>query len=196
MITPLPFSLILIALASSTEQDLDAHDLARKIKSGDHKAFQEFYNNHYDSLLYFLMSRNTSKENAEDLIQKAFIYIWENRAKIEPDKSLRAYIFRIAYTRMLNHHRDEKKFNNDDDLPEQVNEVTPEDNAQKSELDLAIDKSIKAMPQKRGEVFTLCFMEQLTYNEAAETLGVSKKTIENHMGLALKDIRHALERFK
>lgn len=197
MTDPISISLILFALASSGSDELDDKLLAEKIKNGDHAAFQKFFNAHYDSLLYFLMSRNTTRESAEDLIQKAFIYIWENKDKIDSDKSLRSYIFRIAYTRMLNHHRDNKKFNNEEDaIPEQTNTITPQDQLQKTELEIAIDKSIKAMPTKRAEVFTLCFMQQLTYAEAAETLGVSKKTIENHMGLALKDIRKDLEVFR
>lgn len=196
MITPFPVPLVLLALSFSENPNLDAYDIAAKIKSGNHAAFREFFNLHYDSLLYFLMSRNTTRENAEDIIQKAFIYIWENRNSIEPDKSLRAYIFKIAYTRMLNHHRDNKKFDNEEEIPEQAGTLTPEDDIRKNELDSAISRTIGGMPEKRAEVFTLCFMEQLTYKEAAETLGVSQKTVENHMGLALKDIRNALEIFK
>ncbi len=197
MIDPLSIPIILFALATSNSDALDDRLLAEKIKNGNHAAFQEFFNNQYDSLLYFLMSRNTDRESSEDLVQKAFIYIWENRAKIDPEKSLRSYIFRIAYTRMLNHHRDNKKFNDDiDAMPVQADTITPQDQLQKTELEIAIDKSIEAMPTKRAEVFTLCFMQQLTYAEAAETLGVSKKTVENHMGLALKDIRKDLEAFK
>lgn len=192
----LPISLILLALSLSENPDLDTRELAEQIKTGNHRAFRQFFDSHYDSLLYFLMSRNTDRANAEDLIQKAFIYIWEKRDNIDPDKSLRAYIFRIAYTRMLNHHRDTKKFNNDEDIPEQEFSLTPEDTLQKSELDEAVAKAVASMPEKRGEVFTLCFMQQLTYKEAAEVLDVSPKTIENHMGLALKDIRRDLERFR
>lgn len=196
MINPVSLSLFFLTLALSKESELDSTDLAKMIKEGNHEAFQKFFDAHYDSMLYFLMSKNTDKETAEDLIQKAFIYIWENRQDIDPDKSLRAYLFRIGYTRMLNHHRDNKKFNTDDAIPEQINELTPEDTAREKDLVLAIDQAIAEMPEKRGEVFTLCFMEQFTYKEAAEALDVSPKTIENHMGKALKDIRASLENFR
>ncbi|MFY0683464.1 MAG: RNA polymerase sigma-70 factor [Balneola sp.] len=196
MINSVSLSLFFLTFALSKENELDSTDLARLIKEGNHQAFQDFFNAHYDSMLYFLMSKNTDKETAEDLIQKAFIYIWENRQDIDPNKSLRAYLFRIGYTRMLNHHRDNKKFNTDDSIPEQVHELTPEDTAREKDLVLAIDEAIAEMPEKRGEVFTLCFMEQLTYKEAAEVLDVSPKTIENHMGKALKDIRESLKEFR
>lgn len=189
-------SMLLFGLATSNDSQLDDVALARQIKEGNHKAFRTFFDAHYDSLLRFLISKNTTKEAAEDLIQKAFIYIWENRESIDPEKSLRAYIFRIAYTRMLNHHRDNKKFNTEDAVPERQTDITPEDHARKNDLEHAIDQAIADMPEKRGAVFSLCFLEDLTYKEAAETLDVSPKTIENHMGLALKDIRKFLKNFK
>jgi len=51
------------------------------------------------------------------------------------------------------------------------------------------------MPEKRRNVFELCYMQEFTYKEAAEALGVSRKTVENHMGMALKDLRLALKNF-
>lgn len=196
MINQLSVSLLLFALAASQDSSLDEQELSQAIKDGDHKAFRLFYNEHYDSLLYFLMSRNTDQSTAEDLIQKAFMYIWEKRDLIETDKSLRAFIFRIAYTRMLNFHRDNKKFDAEEVVPEQLDSITPEDKTREKELESAIDAAIKQMPDKRGEVFTLCFIEQFTYKEAAEMLELSPKTIENHMGRALKDIRKSLENFR
>lgn len=187
--------LVLFALAAS-KIDGTASDLAQKIKSGDHQAFQQFYNAHYDGLSRFLLSKNTSPEATKDLIQKAFIYIWEHRQKIDPGKSLRAYIFQIAYTRMLNYHRDTKKFDTEAPVTENEDNLTPEDTARAAELEEAIDQAIEAMPAKRGTVFRLCFVEDFTYREAAQTLEVSKKTVENHMGYALKDIRKALTEFR
>ncbi len=189
-------SFILIALSSSPVDEIDSALLAKKIKEGDHKAFRSFFDAYYDSLLRFLVSKNTSIEIAKDLIQKAFIYIWEHRNSIDPEKSLRAFIFRIAYTRMLNHHRDNKKFNEETAVPEQQTNHTPEDMAQAADLEKTIDKAIQNMPEKRGTVFQLCFIEDFTYKEAAKALDVTPKTIENHMGLALKDMRKSLKKFR
>ena len=196
MVSPTMLQLVLLALASSLNEKMGSTALAQQIKEGDHRAFQHFFDTHYDSLLRFLMSKNTAPEAAKDLIQKAFIYIWEHRSKIDPDQSLRAYIFRIAYTRMLNHHRDTKKFNDETAVPEQETTLTPEDAIRGRDLEQAIKRSIDRLPEKRGAVFQLCFIEDFTYKEAAQTLDVSKKTIENHMGLALKDMREALREFQ
>lgn len=196
MSSPATIHVILFALASSSSDGMSSTLVARKIKNGNHKAFRSFFDEHYDALYRFLLSKNTSAETAKDLIQQAFIYIWENRNKIDPEKSLRSYIFRIAYTRMLNHHRDNQKFNNTNAVPEQETIVTPEDEALKSDLESAIDRAINQMPEKRGTVFKLCFIDDFTYKEAAQTLDVTRKTIENHMGLALKDMRKALSKYR
>ena len=187
--------LLIILLAASTRNDPEHQEIARKIKNGDQTAFKHFFNQYYQSLFRFLLSHNVAKEVAEDLIQNAFIYIWDHRSNIDPDKSLRAYLFQIGYTRLLNHFRDNKKFNNSEAVPEQSFELTPEDEVRGSQLKAAVKKAIDQMPKKRRAVFQLCFMEELTYREAAETMGITRKTVENHMGLAFKDIRASLSHF-
>ena len=196
MVTSTAFQTALLVLALSGNKSLDSIDLAHRIKAGNHKAFQDFFDAHYDSLYRFIVSKHTSPEAAKDLIQKAFVYIWEHRQNIDPQKSLRAYLFKIGYTRMLNHHRNNKKFNDEVAVPEQESTLTPEDQARANDLQCAIDRAINQMPEKRGAVFQLCFMEDLTYKEAARVMEVSPKTIENHMGLAFKDMRKALRKFR
>ena len=196
MVDTAMIQLVLLALASSTAEELDDRALSRRIKQGDHQAFQSFFDGHYDSLLRFLLSKNIDSQTAQDLIQKAFLYIWEHRYNIDPEKSLRSYLFRIAYTRMLNHHRDNKKFNTEQAVPARKTDLTPEDSARASDLQNAIERALQKMPDKRGTVFQLCFMQDLTYREAAKILEVSVKTIENHMGLAFKDMRQALQKFR
>ena len=59
----------------------------------------------------------------------------------------------------------------------------------------ALHRAVEALPPRRRAAFELCFMQQLSYREAAEALGVSIKTIENQMGHALKTIRAAMAVF-
>lgn len=184
---------ILLLLGAAIDQDTDDSEIYLRIKNGDQKAFKTFFENHHDELFRYLKQKGVAKEAAEDLIQKAFIYIWENRAGIDETKSLRAYLFRIAYTRMLNLFRDHSKFDKNQEVPDvaEANSAADED-INRKELNQTIENAISAMPDKRQEVFRLCFLQEFTYKEAAETLQVSVKTIENHMGLALKDLRSSL----
>lgn len=184
---------LLLIIGASIESEPNEKEIYLKIKNGDQKAFKKFFDAHHSDLFRYLRQRGVAIEAAEDLIQNAFVYIWENRAKIEEYKSLRAYLFRIAYTRMLNLFRDNEKYDREQEVPELSSSGFEADqNLHQSELHNTIEKAISSMPEKRQHVFRLCFLEEFTYKDAAETLQVSVKTIENHMGLALKDLRESL----
>lgn len=186
---------ILIFLASAGSSDLDNTTHYEKIRQGDQAAFRQFFDRHYDRLFSFLMSRNIQSDVAEDLIQKAFIYIWEHRDNIDTQKSLRSYLFRIAYTRMLNHVKADQKFVDQEPDTKGDGVNGPDSNLEYKELKSSLDMAIQQMPEKRRMVFTNCFINEFTYKETAEIMGITEKTVENHMGLAFKDVRHALKNF-
>ena len=188
------YLLFLLALKSGLEPDDPA--LLAAIRNGDHAAFRKFFDKHHSYLYHFLLKKGVGEQQAEDLVQQAFVMIWEKRADIDPDKSLRSYLFRIAYTRMLNVFRDTKKFDEDSDLSKEESTSDTTELIEAKELGTAIEQAISSMPEKRQTVFRLCFIQEFTYKEAAEFLDVSVKTIENHMGLALKDLRAKLDKYR
>jgi RNA polymerase sigma-70 factor (ECF subfamily) len=167
--------------------------IALQIKRGDPKAFKFFYDTHHKSVYRFLIARNVREEAAEDLVQQAFIWIWENRSSIDPEKSLKAYLFRIGYTRMLNQIRDNAKMMESDvyEVQAEASESTDAD-ILNAELRIKIQSVIASMPEKRRAVFELCYLQEMSYKQVAEILEMSVKTVENHMGLALKYLREQL----
>lgn len=187
--------ILIFIILLSTEDQSSGKQIYEAIKEGDEKAFKVFFDEHYDALYIFLRNRSVRRDVAEDLIQKAFVYIWENRQNIKPHLSLKAYLFRIAYTRMLNHFDQKKDFL---DLEKQTNGIstTPHDSAEFNDLREAFHKAIEEMPEKRRLVFESCFLQDLTYKETAKIMSISVKTVENHMALAFKDLRKALKIFK
>lgn len=187
---------LIFLLASSESNDLNDPELAIKIKKGDHKAFREFFDRYNAFLLHYLIKRGTAKEAAKDLVQQAFVMIWEKRDEIDETKSLRAFLFRIAYTRMLNLFRDHSKFDEEVDLENSSTSIEETESDEKKNLSIVIEEAVSSMPGKRQEVFRMCFIQEFTYKEAAQVLDVSKKTIENHMGLALKDMRELLKDYR
>ncbi len=181
---------LLLSLAFNASSDLDDHQLAESIRKGDSDAFRIFYDRHYDSMYRYLVSRGAEGAHAEDLIQKAFMMIWEKREAIDPSKSLRAYLFTIGFSKFLNDRKRDAKSTvmEGDDWPP-VEGQSPEDTLRYRELLTTVHEAVEAMPEKRRMVFELCFMKQYSYQEAAEALSLSRNTIENHMAAALKDVR-------
>lgn len=187
------FFLLLFLFAISGKESRE--ELYEAIKNGDQEAFKTFYDKNFDKLFLYLKSRGIRSDAAEDIIQKAFIYIWENRQKIDSSKSLRAYIYRIAYTRMLN-YLDQKKEGAEWDENFGKTEINPHHDAEYSDLKSSFRKALDRMPERRRAVFEHCFIQDFTYKETAEVLSISPKTVENHMALAFRDMRASLEKFQ
>ena len=187
---------LLILLALRVNSITEDTELLTQIRSGNHNAFKKFFDIHHPYLYYFLLKKGISEQYAEDLVQQAFILVWENRKQINPHKSLRAYLYKIAYNRMLNIFRDHSKFDDQADTSETKGSDIADSNIENKELAMAIEMAIKSMPEKRQTVFRLCFIQGFTYNDAAEVLEISAKTIENHIGLALKELRIKLKGFR
>lgn len=181
---------ILLTLAFKGSSDLDDRTLAESIQKGDPESFRIFYDRHYDSMYRYLVSRGAEGDHAEDLIQKAFLMIWEKRAAIDPTKSLRSYLFTIGFSKFLNDRkRDAKSIRFEDTDWPSVEGQSPEDSFRYRELLSTVHAAVQAMPDKRRMVFELCFMQQHSYQEAADALSLSRNTIENHMAAALKEVR-------
>lgn len=194
MRTEIIIGLFFFLALSIREPDGDS-ELARKIRNGDNAAFESFYRKHSGSLISFLQSKGLSRQESEDLLQQAFLIIWEKREEIDPARSLRSFLFTTAYRRMLNIFRDRKDTVSDYAYVLESDGQNPAESTETREAIRNLHEALKEMPEKRRHVFELCYLQEFTYKEAAEALGVTRKTVENHMGLALKDLRLALKKF-
>lgn len=186
---------LLFFLALSIREPDDDSDLSRKIRNDDKIAFETFYLKNSAALTSFLRSKGLNPQETDDLLQQAFLIIWENRKNIDPSRSLRSFLFTTAYRRMLNVFRDRKQT-----VPDYAYELTsdgqnPQEKTETREAIRHLHRALEEMPEKRRSVFELCYLQEFTYKEAADALGVTRKTVENHMALALKDLRKALKIF-
>jgi len=187
--------LLLLGLALRDEPE--AEDLARRIRDSDREAFRAFFDRHHGRLFGYVCSRGVPEDAAADIVQNAFIYVWTHRENIDPDRSLRSYLFRIGYTRTLNFFRDHgDRPDVDLDLEQDDATPTPDADAQITLLRETVDAAIEQLPERRRAAFRLCFIEGMSYREAAEALDVTRKTIENHISHALRDLREALDGFE
>jgi RNA polymerase sigma-70 factor, ECF subfamily len=171
-----------------------AAQLAERIRAGDAAAFETFFHQLYPPLVAFLRHRTGSASAAEDLAQDAFVALWQKRADIDPDRSLRAYLFRTARNAATSHGRRRR-------LEERVRRWfrldpapirAPDDHTSDGELRAALRTAIAALPPRCREVFLLARDAHMSYAEIANSLGLSPRTVENHMGHALRLLRTSL----
>lgn len=169
-----------------------------KIKNGDEKAFRNLFDAYYSSLCNYAFHLLNDTDMAEEVVQGLFVKIWERRATLSIESSLRNYLVRSVKNQCANliaHHKIRQLH------ADKIRETLPngEDPADAFMLDAEmagrIEKVINSLPEKRREIFRLSREEGLTYLQIAKQLGISVKTVENQMGLALKSLREQLRNF-
>jgi RNA polymerase sigma-70 factor (ECF subfamily) len=164
-----------------------------KLASGDHDAFRRLFMKYYPKVKCFISYFVKSDAVAEDLSQDVFEYIWINRDILSNLKSLNAYLFRMAKNKsinFLNHKSIEENYSlsfND------LKEFLIEEEIYAKELELLILLTVEKMPEQRRRIFELSRSNNLQNAEIAEKLNISKKTVENHLNLAFKQIREVLK---
>jgi RNA polymerase sigma-70 factor, ECF subfamily len=132
---------------------------------------------------------------AEDITQDVFMELWKKRDERQINIALKAYLRRSVTNRCLNYIRDQKMvFDEEDKLPEwPASGTSALNNLEVAELEQSLQKAIDELPERCRIVFTLSRFEEMKYQEIADQLNISIKTVENQISKALRLIRLALE---
>lgn len=164
----------------------------------DAKAIDSLFQDHYTALCRYAYSILKVQDAAEDVVQQLFMTLWEKRNELEVPENPRAYLFRSVYNRCLNEVK-RSRYRGGDANSEVLNAIPSDEIASRrvlgSEMEGLIEHAVGTLPEKCQEVFRLSRFEELSYKEIAERMDVSIKTVENHMGKALKLMREALSEY-
>ncbi|UBZ05610.1 RNA polymerase sigma-70 factor [Salegentibacter mishustinae] len=162
-----------------------------KIKDNNPLAFQQFYNKYYQRLLSYIITFTKDRDQAKDIVQEAFVILWTNRESIDTSKSPKSYIFFVARNIFIDHYRKEKRDLQflielkETALSEQI-ENDSEEIKQRIEK---MKRMIENLPEKCKIILKLSKIEGLNYQEIANHLNISPKTVESQMRIAFNKIR-------
>jgi RNA polymerase sigma-70 factor (family 1) len=170
-------------------------ELMQEIKVDNMFAFDVLYKKYSKKVYKFGYSILKSQEESENLMQDVFLNVWENRHNVKKNSSIKSYVFTITYNSAISVIRKkarESQFIEYLKSLQKINEEPVNIELEYNELTKKLDEIIKALPQRQKEVYLLHRVEGLKYNEIAERLNITVKTIENHMSRSLKTIREKL----
>lgn len=171
--------------------------LALRIKKGDNQAFELLFRKYYVRLCGFSNKFLNDPEEAREVAQEVFIKIWEGREDIDPEKSLKSYLFKIAQNLSLNKLRKKKVETRNIEILKLVylehNEFSVYESLFAKELDKELTTAINSIPSKCKTVFELSRIDGLNYSQIADVLNISVKTVEAHITKALKTLRIMLK---
>lgn len=193
---PLKPEKYLISMCIS-EKQMDEHDLILRLIDGDENAFCELYATYKSRLIYFAMRFLKSREYAEDIFQDTFVIIWQGRQFIDPNTSFSAYLYTIVRNRVLNQLRD---LQNQENLKNQIlsqsvdytNDTT--NKILEDDLSNLIGHAMQQLTGRQREIFTMSREKQMSHREIADVLGISVNTVQEHISVSLRILRHYLER--
>jgi RNA polymerase sigma-70 factor (ECF subfamily) len=168
------------------------------LQLGNESAFEMIFKTYYQPLCRYAYSFLQDKEEAEEVVQASFINVWEKRNSISIETSLKSYLYRMVRNACLNVIKHDKIKQQHVAHELAVTEATYESVAQKvyaTELESKITEAIRTLPEQCRIVFQLSRFEELKYQEIADQLQISVKTVENHMGKALRLMREQLKEY-
>lgn len=147
---------------------------------------------HSKTLFNFIYYKCGDIDQAEDIVQDAFIKLWDNCSKVLFEKS-KSYLFTVARNLFLNEvaHKKIVLQHQLDSVKESSNE-TPQYLLEEQEFMKRLKDAIANLPEKQREVFLLSRMEKKKYAEIAEIIGITVKAVEKRMSLALTALREKL----
>lgn len=147
---------------------------------------------HRQDLERFLMAKVSCPEIAADLTQEAYLRV-TNRTNLDQIENFRAYLFSVANNLAIDHlRRRSRQLKRDGgELSEDVASPAPEPEVVLSDRQQIefLEQVIYSLPPKCRQVFLLCRVDEKSYAEVAEQLGISARTVESHMRKALDHIR-------
>lgn len=151
--------------------------------------FTEVFETHAESVRNFIFYKCGDKQQAEDVMQEAFIKMWDNCKKVIFEKA-KGFLCTVANNLFLNQVAHQKVRLEYSKIPRSNKNVeSPDFVMEEKEFMTKLQKAIGELPDGQREVFLLNRIDKKTYNEIAEMLGISVKAVEKRMHNALKKMR-------
>jgi len=162
----------------------------------DETAYKQLFCHFYKPLLQFAYTFTRSHETAEEVVSDVFISIWQRRRNLEEIANLKVYLYistKNAALKCLLRQQKQVAISIDDlqvELESQYND--PEQLMMTAEMVARVEQAISDLPPRCKLVFKLIKEDGLRYKEVAEILGISVKTIDNQLTIALRKIGTAI----
>lgn len=177
--------------------ELNERETINRVRAGDYKAFDAMFTAYADPLSAYVYGLLQSREDAQEIVQDLFLWIWENRARWDVPGQLRTYLYRAARNRAIStmrHRRVQRLFHLTTEAQRSDVPVLPDaqDRLESAELSAQIARAIADLPERARQVFLLARQHHMSYAEVAEVMQISPKTVENHMARAFAGLRAAL----
>lgn len=189
--------LTILIMARSTDPLLSDTYLVKLLKEHNEAAFQQIFERYRNDIYTYAKTLLRSDVAAEEVVQEVFLRIWQKTDQLNPDLSLRAFLFTMCRNLCFDALR---KIANNKKLCEEIFYTTEtshnqiQDGLFDQEYEQIKQGAIEKLPPKRKLIFQMSREREMSYEEISTELGISTSTVKSQMNKALKHMRNQLER--
>lgn len=155
--------------------------------------FQQEFSHYYEPLCQYAYSIVKEMHVCEDIVQDIFLHVWEKKQNLVGNEGIRYYLFTAVRNNCLTWLQRNKRSVVTALTGQEIMQPAPElysNENTETDFQVLMQSALDRLPPKCREVFVLSRMGKLTYQEIADTQGISVKTVENQMGKALRILRN------
>lgn len=163
-------------------------------KADDIQQLELLFNKWQQGLVYFAVQYLKNEDEAIEVVNDSFMAIWDRRDTLKLDESVKGYLYTTVRNKCLN----AIKKVNPEQYAEDVNTIRKgsdynvQDAMEAQETEIKLEVAINNLPPRCKEVFLLSRKEGLSYKQIAQALDLTTKTVENQIGIALKQLKNIM----
>ena len=166
-------------------------ELIRGMQRGERRCFEALYKRYAPMVRTFVGRMIKDQSRADDITQDIFMKLYVQRMEIQPEESLKGWLFVSARHKVLDvlkskWVRDVEKYA---DVADALPDVQPAPESREPSPEVLLDNMADTLPGRRAEVFRMSKLEHMSSAQIAEALGLSVRTVDKHLELAMKDLR-------
>ena len=173
--------------------------LMLRLKGGDETALEEIVRRHQKNVLNLVFRYLGDATLAEDVAQEVFLKVYRARENYEPKAKFSTWLYRVTVNHCLNEIRSRKsqpaKVELAEDVLKDSGVIDPEEGLDKAELQHCVKAAVDSLPEHQRMAVILARFEELSYEEIAETMGISLEAVKSVLHRAKEALKEKLARF-
>lgn len=168
----------------------------QEVLAGDKQAYAQIINKYKNPLYGTILRMTRNPHDAQDLVQEAFIKVYQQLEKYNGTGSFSSWLYRVAINHCMDEFRKKRYQMKQSEIDEEtvVDQNYPEVVFLKKERSRQLERLIATLPEDERLIILLRYINELSYDEISEMVDIPLSTVRNKLHRAKKKMRHTVKR--